>query len=98
LSKIPSHKKQSKALKKKRKDKQRYQRINKKKESEKIFQKEMSRQLEKVENFISNMPKSCTSCSKQFDPSSDDHLDDWNLTISEGAMSLVCKECGEGND
>ena len=98
MSKTPSHKKQSKTLKKKRKDKQRLKKINKQKDAEKLFQKEVSKQLEIVENFVSNMPKTCADCDKEFDPSSDDHLDNWNLTISESGTSLICNDCGEKDE
>lgn len=97
MGKIQSHKKQSKSLKKKRKDKQRLKKINKQKEAEKLFQKEMSKQLEIVENFISSMPETCTKCGKEFDGKNNEHLDSWNFSMSESGISLICNECEENN-
>ena len=59
MSKTPSHKKQSKALKKKRKDKQRYQRIRKEKDSVAALEKEMRGQLDFIEKFVDSIPKTC---------------------------------------
>ena len=89
------HKKLSKSLKKKRKDKERKKKISKQKEADKLLQRELTKQLQVVENFISNMPSSCTSCDREFDAKDEQHLDSWNLGMSEGVFTLVCDECGE---
>ena len=98
MSKITSHKKQSKALKKKRKDKQRYQRIRKEKDAAAALEKEMRGQLDFIEKFVDSIPKTCSSCDMVFDNKSDSHLDSWKMEFGDGGLILKCGECQENED
>jgi hypothetical protein len=99
LIKIPSHKKQSsKSLKKKRKDKQRYQRIRREKDAAATLEKQMHAQLGFIEKFVDNIPKTCAYCDMEFDNKSDSHLDSWKMEFGDGGLALTCNECQENKN
>ena len=98
MSKTPSHKKQSKSLKKKRKDKQRYQRIRKEKDSSAALEKEMRGQLDFIEKFVDNIPKTCSYCDAEFDSKIDHHLDSWKMEFGDSGLALTCNECQENKN
>ncbi len=98
MSKTPSHKKQSKTLKKKRKDKQRYQRIRKEKDSVAALEKEMRGQLDFIEKFVDSIPKTCAYCDAEFDSKIDHHLDTWKMEFGSAGLILTCDKCQENTD
>jgi predicted Zn-ribbon and HTH transcriptional regulator len=94
LRKITSHKKQSKALKKKRKDKER----QKKAKEYRDIQKQIAKRVKAIENMISQVPSSCTSCGTIFNNKDDDHLDKWNMKIEGSDILLACDKCTRENN
>ena len=95
MNKITTHKKQSKILKKKKKDKARAKRSKKAKDQNKLIEKEMQNRLDAVQNILSKIPENCTSCGDKFDNSNSIHLDTWKFSYHEEGISLSCGNCIE---
>ena len=95
MGKTPSHKKQSKSLKKKRKDKARAKKNKQIKEQNKAAEKEMQKRLNVIQDILAQIPTTCTSCDEEFDNTNDDHLDNWQFSYHETGVELPCLECRE---
>jgi len=83
------HKKQSKILKKKKKDKAR----RKGAQVQRDIQKEIAKKMHAIEEMISSVPSSCNVCGEYFNNKDDDHLDKWNMSITDTQMVLTCENC-----
>ena len=64
---------------------ERKQRVKKSKESKKA--------LKKIEETMGNVPDSCVTCQKEFDPKSDVHLDSWMVRVAETEILMFCDTC-----
>ena len=93
MSKISEHKKRSKSLKKKKKDKIRIQKKNREKEQAKKLEKQFQQQLAIVEQLVDAAPDSCSKCSETFSKDNDDHLDNWQISIDETGIVMICEKC-----
>ena len=61
---------------------------------DKQFKKGTAAALEKVENAISNMTKSCAECGVPFDATDKKSLDDWHISVySDNTVKLICPNC-----
>ena len=98
MGKIPTHKKQSKALKKKRKDRDRAKKLRQEKLQSKKVAKDMQNRLDEVQKIISMIPESCTSCGAEFDNNNESHLDGWEFSSSDYGVSLKCDTCKDLKD
>ena len=46
-----------------------------------------------MERVLNSMPKQCSQCSRDFDPSAPRALDEWRATVSPAGMSIMCPLC-----
>lgn len=46
-----------------------------------------------VEDSLSSLPASCTSCGASFDKNDFSIIDDWKITIYQDSFSLTCPNC-----
>ena len=95
VKKINTHKKQSKILKKKNKDKQRLKQYRQNNLSLKETEKHAAASLHAIEKILSKIPSPCELCSSNFDSTNSDHLDNWNMTFNGSKVILTCKGCME---
>ena len=95
VKKPNNHKKQSKILKKKNKDKQRLNQYRQNNLSLKETKRHAAASLHAIEEILSKIPSSCEQCSSNFDSTDSEHLDDWNMTFNGSKVILTCKDCLE---
>ena len=46
-----------------------------------------------VENSLSALPASCTSCGAPFDKNDFSIIDEWKICIEQNSFSLTCPKC-----
>jgi len=95
VKKPNNHKKQSKILKKKNKDKQRLNQYRQNNLSLKEAKKHAEASLHSIQEMLNKIPSSCELCSSNFDSTDSEHLDDWNMTFNGSKVILTCKDCLE---
>jgi hypothetical protein len=65
-----------------------------KRESKRRMSKEDKQINEAVERAVADMPKSCTSCSKDFDNKDQQSLNTWRIAVyDDGPIHLFCPDC-----
>jgi len=95
MKKTNNHKKQSKILKKKNKDKQRLNQYKRDKLSIKDIEKKTAQSLASIEKLLNKIPSSCHICNSAFNTKNNDHLDKWNMTFNGYRVVLTCDSCLE---
>lgn len=55
--------------------------------------KEIRKSLKTAARHINSMPKQCSACAKEFDPSIEGALDSWRVGVGPEGTHIICPTC-----